>query len=144
MEIVQLSDLHIGAQFREEVFGNVIDELNSLKPEAVVITGDLTNEGLIEQYEKCKNLVSQIKVEKIIAISGLDCSGKSTQIDLLKKYYDNKRANAIIFWSRGGYTPGFQIAKNIIRYIFKSKLPKPGITKTRKKAVENVIIRKII
>ena len=52
MEIVQLSDLHIGAQFREEVFGNVIDEINSLKPEAVVITGDLTNEGLIEQNDK--------------------------------------------------------------------------------------------
>ena len=49
MEIVQLSDLHVGSQFREAVFQKVIDEINSLKPEAVVITGDLTNEGLIEQ-----------------------------------------------------------------------------------------------
>ena len=70
MEIVQLSDLHVGAQFREETFQKVIDEINSLKPSAVVITGDLTNEGLIEQYEKCKKMISQIKVEKIIAISG--------------------------------------------------------------------------
>ena len=68
MEIVQLSDLHVGAQFREEIFGNVIDEINSLKPEAVVITGDLTNEGLIEQYEKCKNLVSQIKESQLAEI----------------------------------------------------------------------------
>jgi len=70
VEIVQLSDLHVGAQFREESFQKVIDEINSLKPSAVVITGDLTNEGLIEQYEKCKKMISQIKVEKIIAISG--------------------------------------------------------------------------
>jgi len=49
VEIVQLSDLHVGAQFREETFQKVIDEINSLKPSAVVITGDLTNEGLIEQ-----------------------------------------------------------------------------------------------
>ena len=70
MEIVQLSDIHVGAQFREDVFQKTIDEINSLNPEAVVITGDLTNEGLVDQYEKCKNLISQINVEKIIPISG--------------------------------------------------------------------------
>ena len=71
MEIVQLSDIHVGSQFREEAFQKVIDEINSLKPEAVVITGDLTNEGLIEQYEKCKKLISQIDVEKKIVILSL-------------------------------------------------------------------------
>ena len=70
MEIVQLSDIHVGSQFREKIFEKAIDEINSLKPEAVVITGDLTNEGLIDQYEKCKKLISQIDVDKIIAISG--------------------------------------------------------------------------
>jgi len=70
VEIVQLSDIHVGSQFREETFQKVIDEINSLKPDAVVITGDLTNEGLIEQYEKCKKLISQIDVEKKIVISG--------------------------------------------------------------------------
>ena len=57
MEIVQLSDIHVGSQFREDIFEKAIDEINSLKPEAVVITGDLTNEGLTEQYEKCKKMV---------------------------------------------------------------------------------------
>ena len=55
MEIVQLSDIHCGAQFRDNVFEKVIDEVNSLSPDAVIITGDLTNEGLKEEYEKCKN-----------------------------------------------------------------------------------------
>ena len=66
MEIVQLSDIHVGSQFREDVFQKTIDEINSLKPEAVVITGDLTNEGLIEQYEKCKKMVSKINHTSLI------------------------------------------------------------------------------
>ena len=68
MEIVQLSDIHFGSQFREDAFDKVIDEVNSLSPDAVVITGDLTNEGLKEEYEQCKELISKINVEKIIAI----------------------------------------------------------------------------
>jgi 3',5'-cyclic AMP phosphodiesterase CpdA len=51
MKIVQLSDIHVGAQFREEVFDNVVDEVNDLGPDAVIVTGDLTNEGL-QEYKK--------------------------------------------------------------------------------------------
>ena len=86
MEIVQLSDIHVGSQFREEIFEKVIDEINLLKPEAVVITGDLTNEGLVEQYEKCKKMVEQINVEKIIAISG-NHDYRNTGYLLFKKYF---------------------------------------------------------
>ena len=38
MEIVQLSDIHVGAQFRADIFEKVIEEVNSLNPDAVVIT----------------------------------------------------------------------------------------------------------
>ena len=92
MEIVQLSDIHVGSQFREEVFQKVIDEINLLKPEAVVITGDLTNEGLVEQYEKCKKMISQINVEKIIAISG-NHDYRNTGYLLFKKYFPFKTEN---------------------------------------------------
>jgi len=92
MEIVQLSDIHVGSQFREEVFEKVIDEINLLKPEAVVITGDLTNEGLVEQYEKCKKMISQINVEKIIAISG-NHDYRNTGYLLFKKYFPFKTEN---------------------------------------------------
>ena len=92
MEIVQLSDIHVGSQFREEVFEKVIDEINLLKPEAVVITGDLTNEGLVEQYEKCKKMISRINVEKIIAISG-NHDYRNTGYLLFKKYFPFKTEN---------------------------------------------------
>ena len=94
MEIVQLSDIHVGSQFREKVFEKAIDEINSLKPEAVVITGDLTNEGLIEQYEKCKKMVSKINVEKIIAISG-NHDYRNTGYLLFKKYFPFKTENEL-------------------------------------------------
>ena len=92
MEIVQLSDIHVGSQFREEVFEKVIDEINLLKPDAVVITGDLTNEGLVEQYEKCKKMISQINVEKIIAISG-NHDYRNTGYLLFKNYFPFKKEN---------------------------------------------------
>jgi len=92
MEIVQLSDIHVGSQFREEIFEKVIDEINLLKPEAVVITGDLTNEGLVEQYEKCKKMISRINVEKIIAISG-NHDYRNTGYLLFKKYFPFKTEN---------------------------------------------------
>ena len=94
MEIVQLSDIHVGSQFRDDVFQKVIEEVNSLKPEAVVITGDLTNEGLVEQYEKCKNLISQIDVKNIIPISG-NHDYRNTGYLLFKKYFPFRTENEI-------------------------------------------------
>jgi len=70
MIIVQLSDIHVGSQFQESVFDKVVSEVNELKPDSILISGDLTNEGLIKEYEKCKELVSRFDCKKIIAISG--------------------------------------------------------------------------
>ena len=70
MLIVQLSDIHVGSQFKPKTFAKVVDEVNKLKPDAIIITGDLTNEGLINEYKECKKLVSKFKAKKIITISG--------------------------------------------------------------------------
>ena len=94
MEIVQLSDIHVGAQFREAVFDQVIEEVNSLKPDVVIITGDLTNEGLKEQYEKCKTLISKINVDRIIAISG-NHDYRNTGYLHFKKYFPYQTINEL-------------------------------------------------
>jgi putative phosphoesterase len=94
MEIVQLSDIHVGAQFREAVFNQVIEEVNSLKPDVVIITGDLTNEGLKEQYEKCKTLISKINVNRIIAISG-NHDYRNTGYLHFKKYFPFQTINEL-------------------------------------------------
>ena len=40
-KIVQLSDVHLGHIYRENFIKKIVDKVNSIKPEIVVITGDL-------------------------------------------------------------------------------------------------------
>lgn len=94
MEIIQLSDIHVGSQFQEEIFDKVIDEVNELKPDAIIITGDLTNEGLVREYEKCKQLISKINVEKIIAISG-NHDYRNTGYLVFKKFFPFQAINEL-------------------------------------------------
>lgn len=70
MLLVQLSDLHVGSQFQRDVFDTVVQEVNQLKPDAIIISGDLTNEGLLKEYEQCRQLVSKFETKKIISMSG--------------------------------------------------------------------------
>ena len=51
----------------------------------------------------------------LISFSGLDCAGKSTQIALLKEYLQGKGYEVSEVWSRGGYTPGIETMKKILR-----------------------------
>ena len=51
----------------------------------------------------------------LISFSGLDCAGKSTQISLLKEYLQGKGYEVSEVWSRGGYTPGIETMKKILR-----------------------------
>ena len=64
MIIVQLSDIHVGSQFEDSVFDKVVQEVNEINPDCLLITGDLTNEGLIQEYEKCKKLVEKLWTTK--------------------------------------------------------------------------------
>lgn len=51
----------------------------------------------------------------LVSFSGLDCSGKSTQINLLKEYLLEKGFQVEEIWSRGGYTPGIEKMKSLLR-----------------------------
>jgi len=94
MKIVQLSDIHVGAQFREEVFDQVVYEVNDLKPSAIVVTGDLTNEGLMQEYEKCKEKFALFDTEKVIAISG-NHDYRNTGYLLFKKFFPFDSVNEL-------------------------------------------------
>lgn len=51
----------------------------------------------------------------IIAVSGVDCAGKSTQIELLKQYFVSRGMSCTIFWYRPGYSREFQMVKDFSR-----------------------------
>ncbi len=94
MIIVQLSDLHVGSQFQPDVFDKVLEEVNQLNPDSIVITGDLTNEGLIKEYEKCKELISKFNAKKIITISG-NHDYRNTGYLHFKKYFPFEAVNEL-------------------------------------------------
>lgn len=70
MRIAHISDLHFGSHddFNERVFGKGLKLLNSLKPEPdfVFISGDLTIDGLLSDYdlarEKLKLIISKLAI----------------------------------------------------------------------------------
>ncbi len=94
MIIVQLSDLHVGSQFQPEVFEIIVKEVNELNPDVIVITGDLTNEGLMKEYEKCKSLLTKFNTKKIISISG-NHDYRNTGYLLFKKFFPFQAVNEL-------------------------------------------------
>lgn len=62
---------------------------------------------------------------RLIAISGVDCSGKTTQISLLMSKLRDKGEKPTYFWSRVGYTPLFNALRTLLRRIAgEARLPK--------------------
>lgn len=94
MMLVQLSDIHVGSQFQPHVFDRVIDEVNGLRPDAAVITGDLTNEGLVKEYKAARELVSRLNVGKIITVSG-NHDYRNTGYLNFKKYFPFEAVNEL-------------------------------------------------
>ena len=78
----------------------------------------------------------------LIALSGIDGAGKSTQIDLLIAHFQNKNEKVKFVWARGGYTPGFEFAKSLLRKSRPNSIPTPGKSTERKQAFSKSYIRK--
>ena len=76
----------------------------------------------------------------IIVFSGVDGAGKSTQIDLLTKQLSDQGFTAESIWSRGGYTPGFELIKRILRIILGKKSTPFLRDKKRDKAMSNPLV----
>ena len=77
----------------------------------------------------------------IIVFSGVDCAGKSTQIELLKKEFLGQGIESQSLWSRGGYTPGFELLKKLLRIVIGKKVIPFGRSKKKHKTMSNLFIR---
>ena len=94
MKIVQISDLHVGSQFLQEKFDILVEEVNEINPDVIVITGDLTNEGLMSEYKECKSLLTQFNTKKMIVISG-NHDYRNTGYLLFKKFFPFDTVNEL-------------------------------------------------
>lgn len=89
MRLVQLSDIHVGSLFVQGVFDAVVDEVNRLKPDAIVITGDLTDEGILPQFEKASKEIKRFNCSNIIVVAG-NHDYRHTGYLLFKKFFPTK------------------------------------------------------
>ncbi|MBC7114408.1 MAG: metallophosphoesterase [Archaeoglobi archaeon] len=67
MRIAHISDLHISSRdFVKKCGENLLRLLDSIKPDLVIVTGDLTDQGYMHEYERAEEFLNEIKAEKLI------------------------------------------------------------------------------
>ncbi|MGB9132005.1 MAG: metallophosphoesterase, partial [Methanosarcina sp.] len=71
MQIVHLSDIHYSdAYFVPEIADSMLESINMLKPNIVVITGDLTENGFSVEYDGVKRFIDSIECENKVIVPG--------------------------------------------------------------------------
>ena len=91
MQIIQISDLHIGGLFKQNAFDDIVHEINNeLKPNAIIISGDLVDEGIIYQYEKAQKEIQRFDCPNIIILPG-NHDYRHTGYLLFKKFFPSKQ-----------------------------------------------------
>jgi len=70
VKLVQISDIHIGSLFRQEIFDLVVEETNEIDPDAIIISGDLTDDGLLFQFEQARREIARFNCQNKIIIAG--------------------------------------------------------------------------
>ncbi|MBS7659306.1 MAG: metallophosphoesterase [Candidatus Bathyarchaeia archaeon] len=86
MLIVQISDIHCGPMFSYGKFRTAIDEINALNPDVVVVTGDITENGILTEFKMAAEEFRRLKAEKVIYISG-NHDYRSTGYLLFKQFF---------------------------------------------------------
>jgi 3',5'-cyclic-AMP phosphodiesterase len=90
VKIVQLSDIHVGGFFRQNIFDVLVNEINSqINPDCIIITGDLTDDGLLVQFEKANEEIDKLNCQNKIIIPG-NHDYRHTGYLLFKKFFPFK------------------------------------------------------
>ena len=68
--IVHISDLHVSnSDFDEKIFMDAVSEINSLKPDMIVLTGDLTNSGYYKEFQQATKYLEMFE-QPLFAVPG--------------------------------------------------------------------------
>jgi len=71
MKIVHISDIHtVGPHFLPDMMEDVIEKINYIRPEIVVVTGDLTENGYSFEFELAESYISRIECERMVVVPG--------------------------------------------------------------------------
>ncbi|RKD22913.1 hypothetical protein BEP19_11800 [Ammoniphilus oxalaticus] len=61
LRLVQFSDTHLGHYFGQQELREVVEQIHSLQPDIICFTGDLADQGGVEEYEDSILTLSQLK-----------------------------------------------------------------------------------
>ena len=87
MKLVQISDLHIGGLFKQDAFNTIVKEVNDdLKPDVIIISGDLTDDGLLFQFEQARKEINRFNCPNLIVFPG-NHDYRHTGYLLFKKFF---------------------------------------------------------
>ncbi len=80
-KLAHISDLHVtGHNYMKNWGENLIYLLEDLKPDYVVVTGDLTDDGYLYEYEMAKYYLDKIKYPLIVVPGNHDARNEGYQI----------------------------------------------------------------
>jgi Icc protein len=69
--IAQISDLHCGSpHFVPSLLDRALVEINELAPDLVIVSGDLTGDGLRAEFEEARDYLNRVECEQMIVIPG--------------------------------------------------------------------------
>ncbi len=86
MLLVHISDLHCGPLFRPEALSAAIEEINDLAPDVVLVTGDLTEDGIVSEFRQARDELAKLKAQHLIFVSG-NHDYRSTGYLLFQRYF---------------------------------------------------------
>ena len=89
MKIVHISDIHCGPEFQRSVFERAADEINDLHPDVLVVSGDLTENGLLSQFRLAEEMLELIECKRKLYCSG-NHDYRSTGYLLFKRFFPSK------------------------------------------------------
>ena len=69
--IAQFSDIHCGdTRFDASLMEAALDEINRMKPDLVIVAGDLTADGYREQFEEARHYIDRVECKQRLVIAG--------------------------------------------------------------------------
>ena len=68
MKIAHISDIHFnyGTDFNLKVYEKAVKMVNKINPDMVFISGDLTTDGLLSEYDLAKEKIKEIEIEPAV------------------------------------------------------------------------------
>ena len=96
VELIHISDLHYGSEFREDLIENIISYIDKTRPDAVICTGDIVHKGRVVQFKKFQPYLDRIReISNFIAVPG-NHDVKNSGIIFFEKIIGPRRSRLLL------------------------------------------------